>query len=173
MTDRTASTSTPTAPSAARRSTTASRVIAASPEALYAAFMDPAELLEWLPPSTMTGEIHAFDGVVGGGYDMSLYYPEDEATAPGKTAEREDRVNVRFVELDPPRRIVEAVTFVTDDTSLQGEMILTVGIADGVGGSEVTMLFENLPPGLDPAANEEGTRQSLQKLAEWMLKRHR
>jgi hypothetical protein len=33
----------------------------ARPEELYAAFMDPAALVAWLPPAEMTGQIHAFD----------------------------------------------------------------------------------------------------------------
>src|SRR5437899_7459465 len=107
-------------------STRTSRIIKAPAEALYQAFMDPAALVQWLPPAEMTGEIHAFDARVGGGYEMSLYYPPDEQAFRGKTAEREDRVKVRFVELAPPRRIVGAVRFVTADPALQGEMTQTV-----------------------------------------------
>src|SRR5215471_13006662 len=55
--------------------TRASKVIQARPEELYAAFLDPAALLDWLPPAEMTGEIHEFDARVGGGYRMSLFYP--------------------------------------------------------------------------------------------------
>jgi uncharacterized protein YndB with AHSA1/START domain len=52
--------------------TRTSRIIRARPEELYAAFLDPTALVEWLPPAEMTGEIHAFDARVGGGYRMSL-----------------------------------------------------------------------------------------------------
>ena len=45
-------------------STRTSRIIRAPAEALYQAFMDPAALVEWLPPGEMTGEIHAFDARV-------------------------------------------------------------------------------------------------------------
>src|SRR3954466_6378850 len=99
----------------ARASTRISRIIKARPEALYAAFMDPDALIAWLPPGEMTGKLHAFDGRVGGGYRMSLFYPPGEQGFRGKTAEREDMVDVRFMELVPAHRIVEAVTFVTDD----------------------------------------------------------
>jgi uncharacterized protein YndB with AHSA1/START domain len=152
-------------------STRVTKVIAAPPESIYAAFMDSAELVEWLPPGDMTATVHAFDGQVGGGYDMSLYYAADDAANRGKTAAREDRVNVRFVELDPPRKIVEAVTFVSDDPWLQGEMTMTATVEAVAGGSAVTLLFENLPPGLSAADNEEGSRQSLEKLAGWMKRR--
>ena len=52
--------------------TRTSRVIKARPEELYAAFLDPAALVDWLPPAEMTGEIHEFDARVGGGYRMSM-----------------------------------------------------------------------------------------------------
>jgi uncharacterized protein YndB with AHSA1/START domain len=142
-----------------------SRVIKARPEQVYEAFVDPAALLTWLTPGNMTGEIHEFDARVGGGYQMSLYYPPDERTFRGKTADREDRVNVRFVELTPPHRIVEAVSFVTKDPSLLGEMALTATLDAVAGGTEVTLMFENLPPGLRPEDNDAGARLSLEQLA--------
>jgi hypothetical protein len=55
--------------------TCTSRVIRARPEELYAAFLDPTALVDWLPPAGMTGEIHEFDARVGGGYRMSMLTP--------------------------------------------------------------------------------------------------
>jgi uncharacterized protein YndB with AHSA1/START domain len=146
-------------------STRTSRVIQARPEQVYEAFADPAALVTWLPPGNMTGEIHEFDARVGGGYQMSLYYPADEHTFRGKTGDKEDRVNVRFVELTPPRRIVEAVSFVSNDPSLLGEMTLTATFDALANGTEVTLMFENLPPGLRPEDNDAGARLSLEQLA--------
>jgi uncharacterized protein YndB with AHSA1/START domain len=145
--------------------TRASRIIRARPDELYAAFMDPAALVDWLPPDEMTGKIHAFDARVGGGYRMSLFYPPDEHSLRGKTSEREDMVDVRFVELAPHRRIVEAVNFVTTDPAFVGEMTIVVTFEDVSGGTEVTFLCRNLPPGLRPEDNEAGSRLSLEKLA--------
>jgi len=141
------------------------RVIRAGPEALYSAFLDPAALVEWLPPGRMTGHIRDFDARVGGGYRMSLFYPEDELESRGKTAEREDAVAVRFVELSPPMRIVEAIRFASDDAQFQGEMIMTATFEPRRDGTEVTLVFEGLPPGVRPADNEEGARLSLEQLA--------
>jgi uncharacterized protein YndB with AHSA1/START domain len=146
-------------------STRTSRVIRARPEALYDAFLNPSALVEWLPPAEMTGKIHEFDPRVGGGYRMSLFYPPEERRFRGKTADREDLVEVRFVELAPPHRIVEAVTFVTTDPALLGEMMHTVTFDPVPGGTEVTLLFENLPPGLRPEDNDAGARLSLEQLA--------
>ena len=46
--------------------TRTSRIIKAPPEKLYEAFMDPAALIDWLPPAEMTGKMHEFDARVGG-----------------------------------------------------------------------------------------------------------
>ncbi|MDB5417950.1 MAG: Activator of Hsp90 ATPase 1 family protein [Phenylobacterium sp.] len=149
------------------RTTRVSRRIAAPREALYAALLDPAALVAWLPPGRMTGQIHAFDARVGGGYRMSLFYPPDETAFRGKSGEREDRVNVRFVSLEPPARIVEAVTFESDDPALQGEMTMIWSFAPAPGGTEVTVLSLDLPPGLRPKDNAEGSRLSLAQLARY------
>jgi uncharacterized protein YndB with AHSA1/START domain len=96
---------------------------------------------------------------------MSLFYPPTERTPRGKTSGHEDRVIVRFVELFPPRRIVEAVAFVSDGPAFQGEVTLTVTFTDVLGGTEVAMAFENLPPGLRPEDNDAGATLSLEQLA--------
>src|SRR5215471_3154792 len=49
------------------------------------------------------------------GYRIPLFYPGGESALRGKTSEQEDRVDVRFVKLERPRRIVEAVNFITTD----------------------------------------------------------
>ena len=146
-------------------STRTSRIIKASPEKLYEAFMDPAILITWLPPGKMTGKLHAFDGRVGGGFRLSLFYPPDDSSFRGKTTEKEDLSEVRFVELVPQRKIVEAVTFVTDDPALKGEMTITVTFDEVPGGTEVTFACTDLPPGLRAEDNDEGARQSLEQLA--------
>jgi uncharacterized protein YndB with AHSA1/START domain len=145
--------------------TRTSRIIKARPDELYEAFMDPAALVAWLPPAEMTGEIHEFDARVGGGYRMSLFYPPNERSLRGKTSDREDMVNVRFVELAPSRRIVEAVKFVTADPAFFGEMTIVVTFEEVPGGTEVTFLCKNLPPGLRAEDNEAGSRLSLEQLA--------
>jgi len=145
--------------------TRTARVIRAQPEELYAAFLDPTALIEWLPPAEMTGEIYEFDAAIGGGYRMSLFYPPNQRIFRGKTSDREDMVEVRFVELAPPRRIVEAVSFVTTDPAFFGEMTLIVTFEEVSGGTEVTLVCKNLPRGLRAADNEAGSRLSLEQLA--------
>jgi len=146
-------------------STSASTVVRARPDEVYEAFMNPATLIEWLPPGEMTGRIHEFNGREGGGYRISLFYPPTESAHRGKTAEREDMVSVRFVELVPARRIVQAVTFHTTDPSLMGAMTLVATFEEVPGGTDVTIACTDLPPGLRPEDNEAGSRESLEKLA--------
>ncbi len=146
-------------------STRTSQLVKARPEAVYAAFMDPAALVAWLPPAQMTATMHAFDARVGGGYRMSLLYPPDEQAVHGKTADKEDMVDVRFVALMPPHRIVQAVRFVTADPAFAGEMTMTVTLDPVPEGTAVTMVFEDLPPGLRPEDNDAGARLSLAQLA--------
>jgi uncharacterized protein YndB with AHSA1/START domain len=149
-------------------STRTSKVINASREALYRAFTDPAALAHWLAPGEMTGQVHEFDARVGGGYRMSLFYPPSERTNRGKTAEREDRFTARFVELTPPTRIVEAITFDSTDPAFSHEMTMVVTFEKKDGGTEVTIVFENIPPGISPEDNDAGTRLSLEKLAAYV-----
>jgi uncharacterized protein YndB with AHSA1/START domain len=96
---------------------------------------------------------------------MSPFYPPDKHAFRGKTSNREDMVNVRFVELTPPYRIVEAVSFSTTDPAFFGEMTLTATFEEVSGGTEVALVFENLPPGLRAEDNEAGSRLSLEQLA--------
>jgi uncharacterized protein YndB with AHSA1/START domain len=149
-------------------STRTTRLIKASREALYRAFTDPEALALWQAPDGMTGKVHEFDGRVGGGYQMSLYYPSSEQVYRGKTSEREDRYTSRFVELTPPARIVEAITFDSTDPAFAGEMTMAVTLEEREGGTEVTLLFENIPPGIRPEDNDAGTWSSLEKLARYV-----
>jgi uncharacterized protein YndB with AHSA1/START domain len=145
--------------------TRTSRVIGATRETLYRACTDPRMLAAWRAPGAMTATVHEFDARVGGGYLMSLSYPPSEPGAPGKTTDREDRFRSRFVELSPGVRIVEAISFDTDDPAVAGEITMVTTFKDRDGGTEVTIAFGNLPPGIRPEDNETGTRQSLEKLA--------
>ena len=149
-------------------STRNSKIIKAPPEALYRAFTDPAALAVWLAPGNMTGEVHRFDYSVGGGYQMSLYYPASEQTSRGKTSGREDRYTARFVELTPPSGIVEAITFDSVDPAFMGEMIMEVTFEAEAGGTTVSIVFKHIPPGIRPEDNEAGTESTLNKLARYI-----
>ena len=151
-----------------RGSTSNSKLIKAAPETVYRAFTDPVALAVWMAPGDMTGEVHQFDKRVGGGYEMSLYYPSTDTSSRGKTTEREDRYTARFVELTPPRRIVEAIRFDSDDPGFAGEMIMEVTLEAENDGTRVTIVFKGIPPGVRPEDNEKGTYQTLENLARYV-----
>jgi uncharacterized protein YndB with AHSA1/START domain len=151
-----------------RASTRNAKWIKATPEALYRAFTDPAALAIFLAPGDMTGKVHRFDDRVGGGYQMSLYYPSSEKTFRGKTSAREDRYTARFVEMTPPRRIVEAITFDSADPAFKGEMVMDVTFEAKGDGTTVSIFFKDIPSGIRPEDNEAGTQLTLEKLARYV-----
>lgn len=149
-------------------STRNERITDASQRSVYDAFTDPKALAIWLAPGDMTGEVRNFDLRVGGGYEMSLYYPESDKESRGKTSKNEDRLKTRFVELSPPERIVEAVTFESDDEAFSGEMMMDVTLRPNSGGTKVIISFTNIPPGIRPEDNEKGTEMSLNNLEKYL-----
>jgi uncharacterized protein YndB with AHSA1/START domain len=143
--------------------TRSTRRIRARRSVVYRALLDQDAVRSWKVPDGMRSEIHVFEPVPGGVFRVSLTY--DAPDRVGKTAGRTDTYHGRFVELDPGRRLVEAIEFETDDPDLQGEMRITTTLADAGEDTELTMLHEGLPPGVRPADNETGTRMALAKLA--------
>lgn len=142
-----------------------SQIVKAPRAAVYRACLDPKTIARWRVPDSMTGEVHSFDAREGGGYRMTLTYRDSHHPVGGKTSTHADSFQGRFLELIPDTKIVETVRFETDKPDLQMRMTLTTSFRDVDGGTEVTILCENLPPGVRPEDNELGTRQSLKKLA--------
>jgi uncharacterized protein YndB with AHSA1/START domain len=139
------------------------RTIRASPDVVFRALIDPAAVQIWMVPDGMTSSVERFEAEVGGAFRISLTY--DAPTTAGKTDDRTDTFEGRFVELDPGRRVVQVVEFETDDPSIQGEMTITYALRAADGGTELVGLHENLPPGVSPEDNELGWSMSFDKLA--------
>jgi len=99
---------------------------------------------------------------------MSLFYPASELVFRGKTSELEDRLRVRFVELAPPSRIVQAVTFDSADQAFSGEMAVIWTFERVDGGTEVTVECKDILSGIRPEDNEAGSRSSLEKLGRYV-----
>ena len=137
-------------------------------EAVYRAFLDQDAVAAWLPPGSMRGVVHAFAGLEGGAFSMSLVYPEDDPSARGKTTETTDTFRGRFAKLVPNRQIVWAVEFDSADPSFAGEMTVTTTLAPTGSGTTVTIRCDHIPPGIRPEDNEEGTRSTLEKLAAFL-----
>jgi uncharacterized protein YndB with AHSA1/START domain len=114
-------------------------------------------------PTGMTSPVHAFDAREGGSFRISLTY--DEPTATGKMSAHTDTYHGRFVKLVPNEQVVEVVEFETTDPALQGEMTITITLAEADGGTDIVAVHDGLPSGVPTADNESGWRSSLAKLA--------
>jgi uncharacterized protein YndB with AHSA1/START domain len=144
-----------------------SRVIAASPERVWAALVDPAALVAWVPPGEMTGRFERFDARPGGSYRMVLTYP-DAAGAPGKASADSDVVEVRFIGIVPGERIVQAVDFVSDDPANAGTMTMTWQVTAVDAGTRVDIVAEDVPDGISTDDHAAGLTSSLAKLAAYL-----
>ena len=62
-------------------------------------------------------------------------------------------------------RVVEVDRFESADPALQGEMTITIALADAPGGTMLTAVHEGLPGSVSAEDNEVGWRMALDKLA--------
>ena len=147
------------------RTDTASRVIAAPLDRVYAALVDPQALTAWLPPDGMSGRFERFDARPGGSYRLVLTYA-DASTARGKTTADSDVVEARFVDIVADARVVQAVTFVSDDPAQAGTMTMTWEVTRVEHGTRVEFRAENVPAGISAADHAAGLSSSLANLAE-------
>jgi uncharacterized protein YndB with AHSA1/START domain len=155
-------------PSAVRGTTRVSRTMQAPRSRIYAAFLDPDAVAKWLPPDSMTGAVHLFEPREGGRFRISLTYQDPANALPGKSSENTDTVAGKFAELIPDQQVVWLVEFESTDSAFGGEMRVTWTLADAGPGTEVTVLMENLPPGVRPEDNEAGSRSTLENLANYV-----
>jgi len=154
------------------RTDEASLLIHAAPERVWAAFVDPRGLEEWLPPSSMTGRIEHLDPRPGGTYRMVLTYREP-ADAAGKTTSDTDVVEGRFLELVPDRRVAQAVDFLSDDPDLAGTMTMTWELVPRDGSTLVVFRADDVPPGVGAVDHAQGLTESLVGLARYLGHRDR
>lgn len=130
------------------------RVLRATPERVYRAFLDPDAMAKWLPPNGFTGRVHEMDARVGGGYRMSFTnFSSGKSHAFGG----------KFVELVPNERIRYTDKF--DDPNLPGEMMTTVTVKAVSCGTELNVTQEGIPDVIPPEACCLGWQESLALLA--------
>lgn len=96
---------------------------------------------------------------------MSLTYKNPAASLRGKTSEDTDTYQGRFAQLVPYEKIVEIIEFEAQDAAFAGEMKFTALLADTEEGTEVTLICDDIPPGIKLEDNELGSNLSLQNLA--------
>jgi uncharacterized protein YndB with AHSA1/START domain len=144
-------------------STRINRHLRAPRPVVYRALLDPGAIAQWRVPVGMTSRVHWLDAREGGTFRVSLIY--DAADGIGKTAAGTDTYQGRFVKLVADEQVVEMLAFETDDSTMKGEMTITITLADADGGTDLHVVHDGLPPGVSAVDNDTGWRMALDKLA--------
>jgi len=130
------------------------RVLRATPERVYRAFIDGDAMSKWLPPNGFTGKVHHLDAKVGGTYKMSF-----TNFSTGKS----HAFGGNYLELVPNERICYSDKF--DDPNLVGEMKTTITVKKVLVGTELNIVQEGLPDVIPAEACCLGWQESLTLLA--------
>ncbi|HVF70402.1 MAG TPA: SRPBCC family protein [Chthoniobacterales bacterium] len=130
------------------------RVLRATPERLYRAFLDPDAMAKWLPPNGFTGKVHEMDVRVGGVHRMSFTnFTTGSSHSFGGT----------YLELTPNERIRYTDKF--DDPNLPGEMQITVSLKEVRCGTDLSIVQEGVPEAIPAEMCYLGWQDSLILLA--------
>ena len=126
------------------------RLIRATPDHIYRAFLDADAMAKWLPPNGFTGKVHHMDAKVGGTYRMSFT---------NFTTGRSHSFGGKYLELVVGERLRYTGTF--DDPNLPGEMQTTVSLVKVSCGTEMNVLQEGIPAVIPVEACYLGWQESL------------
>ena len=149
------------------RTDRASQVIAAPLGRVFAALVDQEALTAWLPPGGMTARFERFDPRPGGSYRLVLTYT-GESHRPGKASADSDVVEVRFVDVVPDVRVVQAVDFESDDPMFAGTMTMTWEVSAVDGETRVDITAADVPDGISAEDHAAGLASSLANLAAYL-----
>ena len=131
------------------------RIIKATPERIYRAFLDADALAKWLPPNGFTGKVHHLNAKVGGTFKMSFSnFGSGQVHSFGG----------EYLELVPHELIRYTDKF--DDPALPGVMQTTVSLREVFCGVELTVVQEGIPEVIPPEACYLGWQESLVLLAQ-------
>lgn len=130
------------------------RVLAATPEKIYRAFLEPDAIAQWIPPNGFTCTVHQLEPKVGGSHRMSF---RNFTTGQGHS------FGGQYLELVPHERLRYTDKF--DDPNLPGEMRVTITLKKVSVGTELTIVQEGVPDVIPVEACYLGWQQSLRKLA--------
>ena len=126
------------------------RVLRATPERVYRAFIDADAMVKWLPPNGFTAKMHHMDAKVGGTYKMSFT---------NFTTGKSHSFGGKYLELVPNERLRYTDQF--DDPNLPGEMQTTVTLKKVSCGTEVNIVQEGVPGMIPPEGCYVGWQESL------------
>ena len=131
------------------------RVLTATPEKDYRAFIEADALAKWLPPNGFTCTVHQFDAEVGGTFKMSFR---------NFTTGASHSFGGEYVELVPHERLRYTDKF--DDPNLPGLIQVTVILKKVSVGTELNIVQEGVPDVILPEACYLGWQASLRNLAQ-------
>lgn len=131
------------------------RVIRATPERVYRAFLDADAWSKWLPPHGFTGKVHRMEPAVGGTYRMSFtnFTTGDSHAFGGEYLELVQNERLRY-------------TAVFEDPNLPGTMQTTVAIKAVSCGVELHIVQEGIPSMIPAEQCYLGWQESLQLLVQ-------
>jgi uncharacterized protein YndB with AHSA1/START domain len=141
--------------------------VPATPDEVYAAFVDPDALAAWLPPEGMEGTLSDARLREGGGFTMTLR-DLDPSEGSGKTTADTDVTHVAVDELVEGERVVWGVEFESDDPDNAGRMTMTWTFTAQDGGTRVAIDATDVPAGIDAEAHQQGLEASLANLAAYL-----
>jgi uncharacterized protein YndB with AHSA1/START domain len=130
------------------------RVLKASPEKVYRAFLDADALARWLPPYGFTAKVHHQEVKVGGTFRMSFT---------NFTTGTSHAFGGEYLELVPHERIRYTDKF--DDPNLPGEMQVTVTFKKVLCGTDLQVVQEGVPSVIPAEMCHLGWQESLAQLA--------
>ena len=131
---------------------------------VFAALVSRDALETWLPPGDMTGRFERFDPTPGGSYRLVLTYASP-SESPGKSSTDSDVVDVRYLDIVPNERVVQAVDFVAE---FAGTMTMTWAVQEDAGGTWVEIVAEGVPDGISAEDHAVGLASSLENLARFV-----
>ena len=149
------------------RTDRATRLVPAPIRAVFKALVDREALETWLPPGDMKGRFERFDPTPGGSYRLVLTYA-NPSESPGKSSQDTDIVEVRYLDIVPNDRVVQAVEFVADAPEFAGTMTMTWTVAEVDGGTRVEITADGVPDGISAEAHAAGLASSLDNLARFV-----
>ena len=126
------------------------RVLRATPERVYRAFLDADAMTKWLPPNGFTGKVHHMDAKVGGTYKVSF-----TNFSTGKS----HSFGGEYLELVPQERIRYTDRF--DDPNLPEEIQTIVTLKKVSCGTELNIVQEGVPDIIPAEACYVGWQESL------------
>lgn len=130
------------------------RVLRASPDRIYRAFLDADAMAKWLPPYGFTCKVHHLDAKVGGTFKMSFTnFSSGKGHSFGGT----------YLELAPNESLRYTDRF--DDANLPGEMVTTVVLKTVMCGTEINVEQTGIPEMIPTEMCYLGWQESLAQLA--------